>query len=118
MIDKKHAVQNIALTETMTLSLFSLIISYLLALSSHFLTFCRQQCGGNQKSSSYQGEVHDKQLSRFMSRLFFGLSQDAPLCHKMSCVSSIIWTAVSLCPQQRSRQMFDFLLSVHKCDDK
>ena len=37
MIDKKHAVQNIALTETMTLSLFSLIISYLLALSSsHF----------------------------------------------------------------------------------
>ena len=36
MIDKKHAVQNIALTETMTLSLFSLIISYLLALSSLF----------------------------------------------------------------------------------
>ena len=59
MIDKKHAVQSIALTETMTLSLFSLIISYLLALSSHFLTFCRQQCGGNQKSPSYQSEVHD-----------------------------------------------------------
>ena len=36
MIDKKHAVQNIAVTETMTLSLFSLIISYLLALSSLF----------------------------------------------------------------------------------
>ena len=37
MIDKKHAVQKIALTETMTLSLVSLIISYLLALSSsHF----------------------------------------------------------------------------------
>ena len=88
------------------------------SLWTHFLTFCRQQCGGNQKSPSYQSVVHDKQLSSFMSRLFFGLSQDAPLCHKTSCVSSIIWTAVSLCPQQRSRQMFDFLFSVQKCDDK
>ena len=72
------------------------------SLWTHFLTFCRQQCGENQKSPSYQNEVHDKQLSRFMSRLFFGLSQDAPLCHKMSCVSSIIWTPVSLCPNKEA----------------
>ena len=29
------------------------------SLWTHFLTFCRQQCGGNQKSPFYQSVVHD-----------------------------------------------------------
>ena len=97
-----------------SLSVFSLIISFLSAqLSSYvsvltdFLTFCRQDCGENSNPIPVESKMHASSLSYFLPHVFRRLA-----CHPSHSFCVRHNFCLHPASKQKSRQIFGFFFHV------